>query len=367
MQELISRVTVMAIGVDQYEDPSFRNLYGPLSDLDNLHNLLVGSKHTALFGDNQFISLFNPSAHDLRNQINNYVLERSADKDIILFYFSGHGVPVGRNDFGFCTTDTKIFPNRGPLPMSVVKYSELLRSLEIANVIPIVIIDACYSGLAGTPHYIESIDAISTMRDHIHSRFASEFALLCACSDEQFTEDTPYGGKFSQYLFSIAQDGLSGDDASTPLLSLQSIFNNLNRKVLSEVFEERPRLFIGPTLPEFPFVKNTKFALRSYTLSPTLVDVVKVLWNDGEERKLSPHELGELLTKGAYCNHNKLSFLPWDLVETIPGTRIRRISPRGRDFMQGILSVPHKIIEDPVSGSHIRANNTHNVSIGDYQ
>lgn len=366
MQELIQRITILAVGVDQYEDPNFRNLYGPLSDLDNCYDLLVTNKDTALFQEHQFAALENPTEYDLRNQINEYVLSRSADKDILLFYFSGHGVPVGRNDFGFCTTDTKIISQRGPLPLSIVKYSELLRSLELANAIPIVIIDACYSGIASAPHYTQPIDAIWTMRDRIHNGFASDFALLCSCSDEQFAEDTPYGGVFSQILFNTAREGLSRDESNSPILSLQSIYANLNRNILSTPFEENPKLFIGPTLAEIPFVKNTQFSLRSYTLSPTLVDVVKILWNGGNIRNLSPSEIGDLLTKGAYCNHNKLSFGPWNLVETIPGTRIRKISQRGMDFMIGKLEVPHKIIEDHISGKYKRADNTHDVNIYNY-
>ncbi|MBN2501478.1 MAG: caspase family protein [Anaerolineales bacterium] len=367
MYELIPRVTIMAVGVDQYEDPAFRNLHGPLNDIDNLHSLLVENEKTALYQENQFIYLPNLTANQLRKEINDYVLGRSADKDILVFYFSGHGVPIGRNDFGFCTKDTKVFPNRGPLPLSTVKYSELLRSIELANIIPIVMIDACYSGIAAGPHFIKPIDAITTMRDRLHSRFASDFALLCACSDEQFTKDTPYGGVFSQHLFTIALDGLPREEWNNPLLSLQAIFSRLNRKILGEAYEERPRLFMGPTLPNFPFVINTQFSLRSYSLTNILVNVLRVLWNNGNERELDPDEILEFTNnRSSYGNHNKLSLSPWKLVETIPNSRTRKLTQRGKDFMQGKLTVPYKVIEDPTSGDYIRAETTHDVSIGDY-
>jgi hypothetical protein len=146
----LSHVTIIAVGVSQYDDPRFKNLRGPEQDVDCLRELLIENSSTALFQAHQFIDILNPDSAELRQFLCEYILGRSAENDILFLYFSGHGIPIGRDDFGFCTTDTIVHPlTELPLSLSVVKFSEILNSINIANVIPIIIIDACYSGIAG--------------------------------------------------------------------------------------------------------------------------------------------------------------------------------------------------------------------------
>lgn len=365
MQDLIPRVTIMAIGADQYVDDAFENLPGPEKDIDNLKNLLVENEKTALFNNDQFIEVFNEKTEEIRNTINEYIMNRSAGGDILILYFSGHGVPIGRTDFGFCTTDTTIHPFKNvPLPINVIKYSDLLRSLLIANVTPIIIIDACYSGLAGTSHYTSPIDAISSMQSQIHSSFGSNYALICACSEIEIAQDSKEGGVFSQALFQAAYEGI---DSNNPTLTLQQLYSNLNKSILKVPLQENPRLFVGETLPSFPLILNTQYRLKSYTLSQHLVDVLIELWNNGDERELLPNEIGKLLSTGSYGNHKKLSYKAWDLVETVPDTnKKRRLTNRGKDFINGNIQVPNKVIEDPISGEYKKADDSKDVGINDF-
>src|SRR3990172_8819933 len=148
MQDLTTRVTILAIGVSNYDDPYLASLHGPEHDVQNLKQLLAENPKTALFESNQFVEVLNPDSGELRQFLNEYLMGRSAEGDILIFYFSGHGVSIGRDDFGFCTTDTIIHPtSHVVLPLSVIKFSEILSSINLANVIPVFIIDACYSGI----------------------------------------------------------------------------------------------------------------------------------------------------------------------------------------------------------------------------
>ena len=362
-----SRVTILAVGVSYYSDPHFRELKGPISDIENLKWLLIENTRTALYEPNQFNELHNPDSGELRQFINEYIMGRSAEGDILIFYFSGHGVPIGRDDFGFCTSDTIVHPgNNVTLPLSVVKFSELLSSINIANIVPVVIIDACYSGIAGKQLSIPPTEAISNMQHQVHSVAASSYALLCACSANQTTIDTSVGGIFSHYLVDVASHGLPISEVNKPLLTLSDIFPKLSEKVLTHSGDIIPRLYLGNTLPDFPLVKNTKFAFRRYSLSPTYIRILQELWNNGNERDLSPDEIGKLCSYGAYCNHNKLSFSPWQLVETIPETRRRRLTERGRQFMQNNLDVPKTVIQDPRNDVVVPANGTSQVKYRDY-
>ena len=345
---LLTRVTILAVGVSQYNTPYFKSLRGPEYDIERFRELLIENPATALFKAPQFFDLINPDSGELRQFLSQYILGRSAESDILIFYFSGHGVPIGRDDFGFCTKDTIIHPLTNlPLSLSVVKFSELLSSISTANVIPVVVIDACYSGMAGRTLRIPPLDAISSIRDQMHTVAASSFALLCSCSDYQTTIDTPMGGLFSHYLHQVAFEGLPISVRNKSLLTLRDIFPRLQEKILNYSGDIVPRLYLGPTLPEFPFVLNTQFSLRQYTLSNSYLRILEELWNEGEDRELSPEQILSLCGKGAYGNHNKLSFAPWNLVETIPGSRRRRLTERGRQFMQNSIAVPKTVVQDP--------------------
>src|SRR6266487_632163 len=110
MADISSRVTVIAIGINNYKDPFLPNLKGPQKDIDKLRNALIKNNETAIYSQKQFIELKDSDAQELREKLNEYVMDRSADGDILVLYFSGHGVAIGRDDFGFCTNDTIIHP-----------------------------------------------------------------------------------------------------------------------------------------------------------------------------------------------------------------------------------------------------------------
>jgi hypothetical protein len=229
--ELITRVTVFAVGVENYEH--LRPLRGPGTDVEKIHELLVSSSTTAIFSESQFIKILDPTSEELRSRINSYTLGRSASGDILLFYFSGHGVSIGRDDFGFCTTDTVSHPGVDTaLPFTVVKFSDLLATISIMGIIPIVIIDACYSGSAGSA-LISPHEAISTMHNEIEKTNASNHALLCSCSDLQSSLDSPTGGLFSRCMFEVINTGIPNLRTGPYMIGLKDIYQPLTNLTMS--------------------------------------------------------------------------------------------------------------------------------------
>lgn len=347
MKEFISRVSIIAIGVNKYNDPFLPRLQGAHKDVEKIKNILVKNKKTALYKPQQFLDLRDPNSTLVKQTINQYVLDRSADGDILIFYFSGHGVAIGRDDFGFCTTDTVIHPrSKTALPFSVVKFSEVMQSLNAANVIPVFILDACYSGIAGKTLSIPPIEAISMIQNQTHTLAASSYALLCSCSELEATLDSPDGGIFSNQLFKTLLDGLDKSESNESMLSLHDIFNKLSENVLRNAIDLTPRMYLGHTLPKFPFSLNTKYKVKTLTLSPFYVSILRALWNDGRERELTPDEISTFCGKGAYGNHSKLRLEPWQLVETVPNSKKHRLTKRGKAFMQNKLKIPLKIFQD---------------------
>ena len=315
MNNFYSRVTVISVGVDNYIDPFFQKLRGVVEDLKSIRYIFSEGSNIALYKNKTFIELYNPSSDELRKRINEYVMSKSADGDILIFYFSGHGVSIGRDDFGFCTKDTIVHPlSNITLPLSVVKFSEVLHSIYVANITPVIIIDACYSGIVGKTLRISPLDAISIMHDQLNKSVASSYCFFCACTDNQGTIDTSGGGIFSHFLYELTRQGISPKNGGKAYLKLLEIYPLLVKNVASYSGGDIiPRLYIGKTLPEFPLCRNVQYSPQSYSLSNHLLSVLEALWNNGKERSLSPHEINLLCGQGAYGNHNKLSLPNWML------------------------------------------------------
>ncbi len=343
--EMLSRITIMAVGVEKYQN--MRPLYGPSSDLDRMHKLLVSSLNLSLFKENQFIKLINPSYDEFRRSINTYTMGLSARGDIFVFYFSGHGVALGNSDFGFCVTDSYIHPGSNTiLPLTVLKFSDLISSLSVMGVTPVVIIDACYSGAAGSA-IISPNDAIGSIHQDIRKSAASNYALLCSCSEYQVSIDSLQGGVFSNLLFDVLSDGIPNSKNGTPSIELREVYKPLVELTEKGVYDAVPRLYIGDTLPSFPLVKNVRYVPQTYSLVGHLHRIIEVLWNEGNPRDLSPSEILELCGKGAYGNHQKLSLEPWRLVENAPNSKKRRLTSAGKLFAEGKLMIPKTIEKDP--------------------
>lgn len=359
----VSRVTVLAIGVEAYLH--MPTLTGPKRDVENFFELLVKSPRTALYRETQFIKILNPTSSNLRELISSYTNDRTALGDILIFYFSGHGVAVGHKDFGFCTIDTQFHSNiPAVLPLTVFRFSELLEALSLVDVTPVIIVDACYSGKAGDA-LISSTTAINSMQEKIKTSSASNHALLCSCSDIQTSlNNAKLGGLFSRGIFEISNQGII--EKQTPhLIGLRQIYRPLAEFIERETDDSSPRLYLGETLLEFPLVKNVKYSPQSYAFVGHLKAVIEALWNNGNPIELRAREILKLCGQGSYGNHNKLSLEPWKLVEDSPQSAKRRLTQKGILFAQGKITIPKSIEKDPTTGIWISSPGTSQVRIED--
>lgn len=341
----ISQASLIAIGIENYQ--FMRHLRGPRKDIERLINLMVESPLTGLYQLSQVFSLINPDLDTIRTTINEYVISRPAQGDVLIFYFSGHGMPIGHVDFGFCTSDTRIHDITDTvLPLTILRFRDLLDSLRIMSITPIIIIDACYSGMAGSALNTSSFDAINNMQREITAHNGTNYALLCSCSNRQFSIENRNGGVFTQTIINLLQEGYSTRDPEKSIVYLQDVFPELIRRVNSIVFDATPQLFLGETVPSVPFVRNTGYRPQRYRFYRYMGAIIISLWNNGSEREFSKAEILSNIGRGAYGNHSKLSFIGWALVEDNPQNGKRRLTERGRQFAQGKIRIPDEVIYD---------------------
>ncbi len=327
----------------------------------------------ALFSPAQYIELPNPTSEALRQVISDYVYSRSAENDILLFYFSGHGSPIGSNDFAFCTIDTK--PIEGEdfvLPMTAVKFTDILSTLWLKKITPVFIIDACYSGATGGSLSVAIDQLVDDLKGEVQRKYAGSYALLCSAPTDETVLDNPdgQGGFFSQAIVQIAQDGIENPNRRSPTIYLDQIYQPVRGLAEQSTYTPYPMLFLGPTLPKFSIFKNVFYQPLEYRLQPHLVAVLRVLWNNGQLQELRPGQIADQTGgKGSYGNHSKLSYSPWSLVDTVPGSKpkLRRLTARGLEFMKGNLPVPRDVVLDVTTNDYIVKPGSEMIGIQDFE
>lgn len=373
----LSQIKILAVGVEKYG--YMPQLHGPKTDVENIFYTFVQNPTSSLFSEDQFIKVIDPDSKQLRDVINSYVSEKVVSGDVLIFYFSGHGAALGRDDFGFCTVDSRSHEVAGAtLPLSVLRFSDLAASLRMVHVTPIFVIDACYSGVIGRnirkkksrlPENISlsTVDAISIVKNEIVSQSGEEYALLCSCSDAQYSFGNDKGGYFTQALIDILHEGYKTKDPKKSNIYLEDIYANISNRVNSFSSGATAQLFIGKLLPQIPLVKNTGFSPKSYKFAPYMRKIVVALWNNGNEIELSHKEILDIVGPGAYANHSKLSYKGWGLLEDNPENKKRRLTERGRSFAIGELSIPDIVIYDSGTNDFVSSPNASLKSINAYE
>ena len=179
--------------------------------------------------------------------------------------------------------------------MTAVSFTEILKTLWIKKVIPIFMIDACYSGAAGGALILTVDKLMDELKGEIQRHYASSYALLCSAPNNQEVMDNPNGdgGLLSASLVKLAQSGINSRDKRSPTITLTKLYPIITEKSEQDSVGNTPILLLGPTLPDFSIFKNTYYRPLEYRLQPHLVAVLRALWNDGNLRELRPGEIAD--------------------------------------------------------------------------
>jgi hypothetical protein len=259
-------------------------------------------------------------------------------------------------------SDTMTGYTKQILALSVLNFSEVVRTLSAAEVSPIFIIDACFSGLAAS-RYFPGVDAM--MQEQIQSQVAGSYGLLCSSNmDSESFVDTK-GSPFTNALYSIVMEGLADrQQRHSPFLTLRNISAAINSRLEAEGLP-RPRCYPGPDLPEIPLARNKGFRPNIEKFSPYMRRAIEFLWNNGKPIEPTHHDLDDAVGKGSYGNHRKLSLAPWGLLENGARKNTRKLTDRGIEFAKGKLRIPETIIKDSTGENWISEPGTRRIRITD--
>ncbi|PKO03495.1 MAG: hypothetical protein CVU43_02410 [Chloroflexi bacterium HGW-Chloroflexi-5] len=347
-EESIPLVTIIAFGCDHYDQ--LQQLSKVKEDLQRVKEVFCSSSYS-VFPEKRFIEVYDKTSFELRAEIQHYLFDRSADQDILILYFSGHGTAIGRDDFGFCMKDAVLHHEDNIiLPTSVVKLSEIVGSLNIKNISLMLFVDSCYSGQISKQIKITFPEITVEMTKTLVAYTGSFFGLVSSCSSLEQIYDI---GVISKGLKDISEQG---SEENILFLPFGCLPEQLTERIDSHSKgDTRSRIFIPPgRISNLPLCKNVQYReplepVNIYSFTNPYLKLLLTLWNDGKPIELSPNEILEKTSsQSAYANHKKLSFSPWDLVKNSRNGK-RKLTQRGIDFITGNLVIPKFIKENRIT------------------
>src|ERR1017187_3897457 len=141
---LEARYAVLIANGIFHKEPKFQPLRCPENDVEGMREVLTSKTH-GLFDPSHVTMLKNAPHYDVQLALNQ-VLRQSGKDDLVLIYYSGHGLLDELGRLHLATVDTFL----GALESTSVPMQQIKSYIDLAYCNKIVLIlDCCYSGSAG--------------------------------------------------------------------------------------------------------------------------------------------------------------------------------------------------------------------------
>ena len=262
----MSSKTALLLGVGRYKDPELQNLRTPPANVSDLASLLQAPEIGA-FTD--ISALQDPSLLEAQESIAN-IFSHAGAADLILFYFSGHGIKGDNGDLYFAVGDTR---RKWPglyytaIPGSFLK-SMISDSLSKRVV---VILDCCFSGAFNQGAMSGSIEKIP-IRESFDYGGSGQVVLTSTDETRLAWEEDPNlpnisHSVFSHFLIQGLKDG-SADKDGNGLITADELFEFACENVMRAVPKQRPQKYSFKNTQEIvlaknPFIRSLEADLRS--------------------------------------------------------------------------------------------------------
>ncbi|MGH3720236.1 MAG: caspase, EACC1-associated type [Pseudonocardiaceae bacterium] len=130
--------SALLIGCSDYTDPNFRQLPAPVQDVDAFRRVLADPE----IGEFEVETSLNKASWEVSEQIEHFFADRKPD-DLLLLYFSCHGVLNDKTQLYFATTNTKE-QRLGSTAISARWVKEQMDHSRSQRIV--LLLDCCYSG-----------------------------------------------------------------------------------------------------------------------------------------------------------------------------------------------------------------------------
>ncbi|HEY9603467.1 MAG TPA: SUMF1/EgtB/PvdO family nonheme iron enzyme [Allocoleopsis sp.] len=197
----------LLIGVSEYE-PELNPLPAAVKDVEAMRQVLVHPEMGG-FAEADVTVLKNPQRQDMEDAIYNLFANRQKD-DLLLFYFSGHGVKDDTGKLYLSTSVTRKDKGRLVKP-SAVAASVLHENLnESKSQRQVLILDCCFSGAIAQDLTVKDDDSVN-VQEHLGGKGR---AILTASSSTQysFEQEGSELSIYTRYLVEGIEKGAADKD-----------------------------------------------------------------------------------------------------------------------------------------------------------
>ncbi|MCP4541177.1 MAG: SUMF1/EgtB/PvdO family nonheme iron enzyme [Chloroflexi bacterium] len=230
------RRLALIIASHKYQDPDLRQLVAPTQDAKVLARVL----QDPAIGGYEVQSLLNEPSHKVTQAIEAFFIERKRD-DLLLLYFSGHGIKDEDGQLYFSTTNTrrKLLRSTG---ISANFVNNVMRNSRSRR--QVLILDCCYSGAFARGMIARADKAIGTKE-----RFEGRGRVVLTASDSMqyaFEGDQLEGEGIRSVFTHVLVQGLETGEADLNrdgLVSPDELYKYAYDRVTDEMPQQRPEMW----------------------------------------------------------------------------------------------------------------------------
>ena len=262
---MIGRRLALLIANNEFIDPSFQQLTAPEHDASTLESLLKNPDLCNFYVK----TLINKTSYEV-NQIIEEFYADSTRSDLLLLYFSGHGIKDEEGKLYFVTKDTR----RNRLRTTAISsrlINEGMRGSRSRR--QLLILDCCYSGAFAKGMIAKSGSIIGSSIGSIE-RFQGRGRVILTASDAMqyaFEENSRIQGTGVHSIFSSAIiDGLStfrADENKDGIITIDELYDYVDEYVTYRTPDQRPSIWAYEVQGEM--VIATKPQTLPETIIPT--------------------------------------------------------------------------------------------------
>lgn len=280
------RRCALVIANFDYQDPFLSQLAAPARDAETLAAIL----HDPAIGGFDVRTILNQPSYAVNQEVETFFNDRQRD-DLLLLYFSGHGVKDEDGQLYFAARDTNHKLLRSTAVWANFVNDVMRRSRSRRQVL---MLDCCYSGAFARGMVAKGDSGIGT-----RERFEGRGRVVLAASDSmQYSfEEVEAGGASSSSIFTSAlAHGLQSGEADLDgdgLICLDELFDYVQDRVSDHAPQQTPVKWALDVQGEIVIARNPRAAPKPVALSPDLREAIDSRFLSVREDAVV--ELGRLL------------------------------------------------------------------------
>ena len=242
----------LLIGVSECA-AGFGRLRCPLNSIQEVRTVLV-DPNIGDFEPDNIVSLENPNVSEMQSAIGEF-FSKCSYRDLVVFYFTGHGVKDERGDFFFTTCETRKdesgFLNRGTAVAARFVRNEMMNCYSRRQV---AILDCCFSGA-----FPDGTMAMDDQTVDLERQLGGEGrAILTAATSTDYAleQGGEYLSAYTRYLVEGLRTGAAAPD-DQELIQVGHLHNYIRSKLKTAAAAMSPQIYAAREGHEIVLAKTS--------------------------------------------------------------------------------------------------------------